>query len=90
MENNIEFDEKKNWVKIKIDSSIFTPKQVVVTANQFKDNSWIVMDTDSEGNVLVKILPKKEKNESDLREMGLDFQTNLISTTLQSRRNMPR
>lgn len=84
MKNNIEVNGKENWVKIKIDSTIFSPQNVVFTANEYKGDEWVVMDSNSDGDLIVKILPKNDKKKKELREMGLDFQTKLVTTSVES------
>lgn len=80
---NLEINKDENWIKVKVDSNVFKPPHIVAAANGFTEDSWIVMDTDSEGDVFVKLLPKEEKSDQELREIGLNFQTSLVAKSVE-------
>lgn len=83
MKDNIKCNQEENWAEIRIDSKIFTPSQVVATSNEFADDYWITLRSNSENQIIVKIISKEERELEDIKEDALDFQTLLISKSVE-------
>jgi len=82
-DNNLEINAAENQLKIVVDSKVFDSSQVLMACNEFTEEAWIVVNTDEEANVVVKMIFREEMSEEELRKTGLDFQTSLVSNYVE-------
>lgn len=82
--NNIEINEKENYVKVSVNPKIYPLHIVYSAAYVFLDKAFVNIEGNPEEDILVTIIPKDLK--TNLEALGRDFNNELINYAVFSTR----
>jgi hypothetical protein len=77
--NNIYIDEDENFVAVRVNTKIYKIYSIMNAADEFLEESNFIIDGDPEKEIIVKFVPKKRLNRTQLGEMAQRFCTLLVS-----------
>ena len=77
--NNIYIDEDENFVAVRVNTKIYRIYSIMNAADEFLEESNFIIDGDPEKEIIVKFVPKKRLNRTQLGEMAQRFCTLLVS-----------
>jgi len=78
---HIEIDVNDNSVYLNI-NSVFYPQQAILSVTQrFTDKFWaeVIEKEEKEGELTVKLRPRSDCEEEDLKQLGREFMNHLLS-----------
>ncbi len=77
--DNIYVDEDENFVAVRVNTRIYKMHAIMNAADEFLEESNFVIDGDPEKEIIVKFVPKRRLNRTQLEEVANRFCTLLVS-----------
>ncbi len=67
----------KNWVKLAVDTKVYPLSTIYAAGYVFMDRSYIFLDKDRNGKVMIWLYPKNKKE--NLNQFGMAFYNELLN-----------
>ena len=82
---NWQIDQKNKSITFTINTKIYSLKAIYNAAYQFIDQVYIFLDGDPAKEIIVRIKPKKDKGNIDLKALGGEFYNELLNQLLREK-----